>query len=81
LIKSFPPAFPVSILSDEKPSALEIQLQYFVTGFYLDVVFLLEDFGCSGDQLVLFIDDPADVIGNTSGCIRGVGTGFKYRNI
>jgi len=81
LIKSFPPALTVSRLSDANSSPFDIQLQYFVMNFYLDVVFLPKDFGCSGDQLLLIIDDPADVIGNASRCIRGVGAAFKHCNI
>jgi len=81
LIKGFPPGFPGTILFYLKPSALQIQLQYLAAGFYLDVVFLPGNFRCPGDQRSLLIDDPADVVGNASGCIRDVRSGFKYSDV
>jgi hypothetical protein len=78
LIEGLPSAFSVSLLLYLDFPVLKIQTQYLVAGLCIDVVFVSKNLGRSCYQSFFFIDDPADVIRDASGCVGSVRTGFEY---
>ena len=53
-----------------------VDLNYFTADFNLDVLLFFKFPGGSGDQILDVADNLADIVGDASGRIGGVGTAF-----
>ena len=56
-------------LTNPDLSRFRIYFFYLVLKPYVDPVPLPEPLGCADDECILVVDDPADIIGNSSGRI------------
>ncbi len=50
-------------------------------GMRVDPVFIAKGLWCSGDESILSVDQPGDIVGNASGGIGCVRPPFKNRNV
>jgi hypothetical protein len=72
MIERFPPSFAIAHLLHAHPPLCQVYFHDLVESSSVNILLLLKSLRCTGDQRLNVVDNPADVVGDPSGGIRGV---------